>query len=235
MCFLQLWLRLPAMALFLATPHQYGAEVCVRDAEDFQKQYGNQAAVTDQFFIVAPSAATLAEWAKSCLKLGPYRDTHPCGGWSPFRSAEVRVHGETEARTLFYKLGDSNCWDFTSRTAPRHYPMLPWYQTLGAFVRAALKEFLAASERDCVLSPCDVMRKMLCREWGSAGDAFTRFFIRARIDPHVLFDDLVREAWSGLIRLPTPSAFNFVTQDSEVQRALVVMVGMRAQHKGLRV
>ena len=79
------------------------------------------------------------------------------------------------------------------------------------------------------------MNKMLYREWGSAGDAFTRLFIRARIDPHVLFDDLVREAWSGLVRLPSPSAFNFVTQDSEVQRALVVMVGMRAQHKGLRV
>ncbi len=109
----------------------------------------------------------------------------------------------------------------------------PLVSNARSFVRAALREFLAASERDCVLSPCDVMNKMLYREWGSAGDAFTRLLIRARIDPHVLFEDLVREAWSGLIRLSTPSAFNFVTQDQQVQNMVVAMADMRKM--GLRV
>ena len=165
------------MMRYSALPHQYGAEVQVRDDKAFRRDYGEQYGDSaESLVIVSPSRSTLTAWAKSCLRLGPYKDTHPCGGWSPFRSAEVRVRRmseeDGEATTQFFKLGDHNAWDFTSRTAPQHYPLHSWLQTLDSFVRAALQEYVRAAGTDSVVSPCCVVRKMLHREWGRIDSCF---------------------------------------------------------------
>ena len=95
------------MKHFFATPHQYGAEIQIRDEEDFRKAYQGQADSVNVFVVSPPSAKTLTEWAKSCLSLSPY--AHPCGGWSPFRSAEIQARREDKTERFFYKLGDNNC------------------------------------------------------------------------------------------------------------------------------
>ena len=52
------------MGPFRALPHQYGAQVQIRDALDFARSYGTQADAADCFVIAAPSGVTLAEWAR---------------------------------------------------------------------------------------------------------------------------------------------------------------------------
>lgn len=76
----------------------------MRDEEEFRRDYGDQAG--EFFLAVEPSLATLREWARSCLCLGPYKDMHALGGWSPLRSAEVRVkRADDENDHFFYKFG----------------------------------------------------------------------------------------------------------------------------------
>lgn len=224
------------MASYAALPHQYGAEVTIRDGLAFTQAYGNQADAADRFVIVPPTQATLVEWAKSCLGLGPYAGMHSCGGWSPFRSAKVGVHrgGADGVEHFFYKMGDAGCYDFTSCTQPHHFPLHPWLDTMRAFVRLALLEYVRASEKDRVISPRGAVKKMLYVEWGSAGDEFTLVLCRARIEPNGMIDEMVREAWGAMVRLPAPCTFGFVTQDRVVQNMVIAFAG-RAVDKGLRV
>ena len=222
------------MPPFLALPHQYGAEVKVRDGPAFSKNYGTQADGADRFVITPPSSATLAEWARSCLCLGCYHDMHICGGWSPFKSAEVGVHCGEEVTHYFYRLGDSGCYDFTSYTQPKHYPLDSWLQTLRDFVRIALLEYTRSSEQDRVISPCGAVKKMLFVEWGSAGDGLTLMLRRAHIEPSSMFDEMLREAWGAMVRLPVPSTFRFTVHDGLVQDT-IIGYARRAVAKGLRV
>ena len=223
------------MAPFLALPHQYGAEVQIRDVLEFTRSYGNQVDGADRFVIVPPSRATLAEWARSCLGLGEYTGMHSCGGWSPLRSAEVGVHygSEGQAGHLYYKL-DNDCYDFTSRTSPAHFPLHSWIETLRAFVQCALLEYVR-SESDRVISPQGAVMKMLFCEWGSAGDAFTLLLCRAHIEPSKMFDEMVGRAWGAMVCLPAPSAFRFVPQDGVAQNMVIAMAGRSVgEKKGLR-
>ena len=104
------------------------------------------------------------------------------------------------------------------------------------FVRVSLLEYTRAADSDCMISPRVVVTKMLYREWGSAGDAFTSLLTKAGITARVL-DDLVDECWRNMIRLPSPGVFRFVTLDENVRDAVVKFVNGRRPSitKGLRV
>ena len=104
--------------------------------------------------------------------------------------------------------------------------------SLRAFVRAALQEYIRAGVTDCVLSPREVVSKMLHREWGLAGDAFTRRLTREGYLPNVL-DDMVKTVWRDMVRLPVPAAFAYVAQDPVVHGAVVCLAAKKP--KGLRV
>jgi len=223
------------MAPFLALPHQYGAEVQIRDGLEFARSYGIQADGADRFVIVPPSRATLSEWARSCLGLGAYSGMHSCGGWSPYRSAAVAVHygSAGQVEHFYYKMGDAGQYDLTSHTRPAHFPLHPWLDTLRTFVRTALLEYVR-SEKDRLISPPEAVKKMMYAEWGTAGDAFTLLLGRAKIEPSKMFDEMVGQAWGAMVRLPSPSTLCFVTQDRVAQDAIIAMAG-RAVEKGLRV
>ncbi len=218
-----------------ALPHQYGAEVQIRDALDFARSYGIQADGADRFVVIPPARATLVEWARSCLGLGPYEGMHSCGGWSVFRSAVVAVHYGSVGKVehFHYKLGDSECYDFTSRTRPTHFPLSCWLDTVRSFVRVALMEQVRA-EKDRIISPRAVVKKMVYVEYGSAGDEFTLLLCRAGIELKV-FDEMVDQAWDSLVRLPTPSALRHAPQDQVVQNFVIALAGRGAGTKGLRV
>ena len=227
------------MARYAALPHQYRARVYIQDVTEFAEDYGDQASNTDRLTIMTPSNQTLSCWAKSCMTLGEFTGMHFAGGWSPFRSAEVRVERDKEnsdgtvEQTFYYKLGDDGRWDFETRLAPDTFPLKPWLATLKTFVRVALWEYVRASDPECVLAPPQVVRKMMYREWGSAGDAFTRVLNRACFGPNAM-DDMIRDAWRGMVRLPVPATFKFVAQDHDVQNAVVGLAASKIPH-GLRV
>ena len=151
----------------LALPNQYGTKLFIQDAAAFRDAYGDQAdEESSDFVLIEPTTATLKEWAKSTLCVGPYRGLHPCGGWSPFRSGEVSVRrAATSPRDLYYKLGDNNTHDFTSATHARDYGCTSWSQVLRRFIYISLETYMNEGER-CAISPRQKIAKMLYYEYG---------------------------------------------------------------------
>ena len=222
-----------------ALPHQYGAKVRIRDVEAFARSYGIQAQGADSFVIVPPSHRTLAEWAKSCLGLANYRGMHSCGGWSPFRSVEVGVRraGEEDVEHYYYALGDNNRYDFVCNTPPADYPLHSWMETLSAFARIALSEYVRDPKQDRMISPRAAVMKMLYVEWGSAGDSFTILLSRAGVEPKNLFEAMVGQAWGGIVSLPRPDALCFLPQDGPAQDMMIALAARAKEKKqcsGLR-
>ena len=218
------------MKRYLATPHMYGAELRIRSLADFKRDYGEQARDDDRFVLAPTSETTLKKWAQSCLGLGGYDSLHQCAGWSPFRSGVVNL--QRKGAAYFYKRGDNNSYDFTAATAPQDFPLQPWLETLDKFVRICLALHVQAT-RKSVLSPVQVVRKVLYGEWASAGDDFTVVLMRNNFHPTCL-DSMLDAAWSRMIRLPTPRALMF-TQDQKVQVAFLALASEREHPKGLRV
>lgn len=182
---------------FFALPHQYGAEVHVRDMHTFSDDYGCQGDGVRRYIIVPPSETTLAEWAHSCLGLESYEGLHRSGGWSPFRSAEVAVERDNgQVEHFWYKLGEDG-HDFLSGSRPTDYTLHSWIDTVKTFARIALREFIrvsvgghhAASAR--LISPRAVIMKMLYTEWGSATDTFVELLSQTGIEPDMLFKEVI--------------------------------------------
>ena len=150
----------------LALPNQYGTKLFIRDAAAFRDAYGDQADEEScDFVLIEPTTATLKEWAKSTLCVGPYRGFHPCGGWSPFRSGQVSVRAGAGSRDLYYKLGDHNVHEFTSATHAREYGCTSWSQVLRRFIYISLETYMNEGER-CTISPRQKIAKMLYYEYG---------------------------------------------------------------------
>jgi hypothetical protein len=221
---------------FLALPHQYGAEVRIRDVRAFDEAYGGQGDGAVGYVIVPPSEKTLAEWARSCLGLESYKGLHRSGGWSPFRSAEVAVQRDNgQVEHLWYKLGEDD-HDFLSRTRPTDYPLHSWVDTVQAFARVALREFVRASEDERLISPRGAVMEMRYTEWGSATDTFFELLGRAGIEPAMLFEGVLKRAWDAMLSLPVPAALSFVTLDSEAQDTVITWARSTVERrKGLRV
>ena len=212
----------------------YGASLAVHDEATFYSNYGDQASTADAFHLAAPSYSTLVEWAKSCLGLGSFKSMPSSCGWSPFRSGELRVRCNSEGttKTFYYKLGDTEEYDLHASTDPQIFPLRPWVDTLKQFVQVALKICTETSDQKCQLPPRGIVAKMLHREWGSAGHAFTKL-LQGRLDPS-MFDAMVQEAWDRMVRVPMPCVFKYAC-DSTVQRAIVHYAATQGARKGLRV
>ena len=92
------------------------------------------------------------------------------------------------------------------------------------------------SESHYVLPPPEVVRKMLYREIGSAGDRFTRLLLQAEIGPRT-FDEMLEAAWAKMVKLPFPPTLNYVTQDLAVQKVIMDAASTSAENvqKGMRV
>ena len=228
----------PQMASYHATPHQYWTALQVRDWRTFANAYDDQIAPADLLTLRRPSEETLRRWAKSCFGLCEYKGIHLCGGWSPFRSGEIGVVREGFGSTsFFHKLGDQNEWEFLTASSPGKVDVELWLETVRAFVRTALRVYIAEADPVCVISPARVVQKMLHREFGGCGDTFSRVLVARGFEPAQL-DAMIREVWGRMLQLPAPAVFGFVTQDDEAQSAVVALVtrcGESSQPKGLRV
>jgi hypothetical protein len=217
---------------YLALPHQYRVALTIRDPVAFADDYGDQEkSMSDCCLIIAPGSETLKEWACTCLRLGVFFELNMNteAGWSPFRSATVCVHASQDIGGAgmpqgiwgchcvsrrsagdkghtYFKFGDSGRYDFTSSENPENHSLDEWLETLRAFVRNALGQYVLAHKDGvplgecCVISPCWAVEKMLQRELGLAGDHLTYLLCRARIEPFNLFHGMVQEAWSVMVR-----------------------------------
>ena len=100
------------MTIFHAMSNQFGVPVSTPQTNVFSDDAGAIHADADRFYIAVPGHKALEEWAQSCLSLGSHCNTRPGGGWSPFRSAELRAGNKSNAKHWCRKLGEYIllCW-----------------------------------------------------------------------------------------------------------------------------
>ena len=195
------------MPSYLATPHVYGAEVKLKFADCL-------------CIVIPPSGTSLKAWARAALHESK-QPTH-----TPFRSVEVRTASVND-EPIFLHAGDFILESaIVTKTRPIDFPITQWLDTLTAFIRAALKECMRNPKiYGGTLTPIEIVRRMMHREWGSTSDAFYKVLEKGGVMPPVL-DELVHQTFAEFLRLPEPKVFKYILNE-EVMNFVISLVQKR--------
>ena len=200
------------MNTYLAFPNLYGCELQIFDEDKFRQDYYNQATVNDTLVLMEPGPEHLTEWAKSCLSIDEFKYMHRHGGWSPFRSGQVRViRWSDEEETFSYKFGDDGEWDFSCTIDAGSVSIQPWLRTVRLFTSLALNLYVARLENSQSI-PRLVLQRMLHIEWGECDEKFAYVLQQKGFHPRML-DDMVSKSWEMMLKLPVPEVFAYVHDD----------------------